>query len=251
MKGNIKNSRLWKRLLSGVMTAAMLAGLLPGLPGFDMPAHAADTQDAYGFELEVPDSFDPNDGVNPYGSAAVTGHVSFNPVKELGIFESADKYQRNVALNMDRNSKFSTVVPTNGGNDHYYRNESQLVGALAGSGNHQFFSTGYASKLHFVRGVAYDPTGSGKDDHVVYYGFGNGRKNTVDAGTWAPGFITFKAGEGQKGNNTIYYKGYSSNYSYMEHISPTRPTATTPWWPATLTATARTPSWSTTRPITF
>ena len=30
MKGSVKSSRLWKRLLSGVMTAAMLAGLLPG-----------------------------------------------------------------------------------------------------------------------------------------------------------------------------------------------------------------------------
>lgn len=224
MRGSIKSSRLWKRLLSGAMTAAMMAGLLPGLPGFTMTAHAAeneqDTKDAYGFTLEVPDSFKADDGVNPYGSAAVTGHVNFNPVKELGIYESAAQYQKNVALNMDRKNKFSTIVPTNGGNNHYYRNTSQLVGALAGSGNHQFFSTGYASKLQYVRGVAYDPTGSGKDDHVVYYGFGNNR-NTVSAGTWQPGFIAFEAKEkGNKGNNTIYSKGNSNQYSYMEHISP-------------------------------
>lgn len=220
MNGNIKNSRFWRRLLSGVMAIVMLAGLLPGLPGLSMTAHAAeDTQDAYGFELEVPNTFDPNDKVNPYGSAAVTGYVNFNPVKELGIYESAANYQKNVALNMDRNDKFSTVVPTNNSVEYYFRRESQLVGALAGSGNHQFFSTGYASKLQYVRGVAYDPTGSGKDDHIVYYGFGNNR-NTVVAGTWAPGFITFKAKEGQKGNNTIYYKGNSDNYSYMEYISP-------------------------------
>lgn len=46
-----------------------------------MTSAAESTQDAYGFDLDVPDSFDPNDGVNPYGSAAVTGHVNFNPVR--------------------------------------------------------------------------------------------------------------------------------------------------------------------------
>lgn len=221
MRGSINSSRLWKRLLSGAMAIVMLAGLLPGLPGLTTTAHAAaDTKDAYGFDLEVPSTFDPNDKKNPYGSAAVTGHVNFNPVKELGIYESADNYQKNVALNIDRNNKFSTVVPPcNGKTDFYHRIESQLVGALAGSGNHQFFSTGYASKLQYVRGVAYDPTGSGKDDHIVYYGFGNNR-NTVVAGSWRPGFITFKATEGQKGNNTIYYRGTSDKYEYMKHISP-------------------------------
>lgn len=211
MNGSIKSSRLWKRLLSGVMVAAMVAGLLPGLPGLTMTAHAAEdtqTKDAYGFTLEVPDSFHANDGKNPYGSAAANGHVNFNPVKELGIYESADNYQKNVALNMDRNNKFSSIVPTYSTSllylRHYTRIESQLVGALAGSGNHQFFSTGYASKLQYVRGVACDPTGSGRDDHIVYYGFGNGRQN---GGNWAPGFISFKATEGQGGNNAIYYLG--------------------------------------------
>lgn len=50
MNGSIKSSRLWKRLLSGVMVAAMVAGLLPGLPGLTMTAHAAEdtqTKDAY------------------------------------------------------------------------------------------------------------------------------------------------------------------------------------------------------------
>lgn len=224
MRGSIKSSRLWKRLLSGVMTVAMLAGLLPGLPGLTMTAHAAeDTKDAYGFTLEVPDTFDPNDKKNPYGSAAVTGHVNFNPVKELGIYESADNYQKNVALNMDRNNKFSSIVPTYSTSllylRHYTRIESQLVGALAGSGNHQFFSTGYASKLQYVRGVACDPTGSGRDDHIVYYGFGNGRQNGEN---WSPGFISFKATEGQGGNNAIYYLGEKGNvgYEYLKHISP-------------------------------
>lgn len=224
MNGSIKSSRLWKRLLSGVMTAAMVAGLLPGLPGLTTTAHAAEsTKDAYGFTLEVPDTFDPNDKKNPYGSAAVTGHVNFNPVKELGIYESADNYQKNVALNMDRKNQFSTIVPAkyigDGFNGHYSRKESQLVGALAGSGNHQFFSTGYASKLQYVRGVAYDPYGHGRDDQVVYYGFGNGRQN---GGNWSPGFITFNATEGQGGNNTIHYMGNSDNpgYKYLEYISP-------------------------------
>lgn len=217
MRGSIKSSRFWKRLLSGVMTAAMMAGLLPGLPGLTMTAHAAeDKRDAYGFELEVPSGFKKDDNVNPYGSAAVKGHVNFNPVKELGIYESAENYQKNVALNMDRNNKFSTIVPTNGGDSHYSRITSQLVGALAGSGNHQFFSTGYASKLQYVRGVAYDPYGHGRDDQVVYYGFGNGRQN---GGNWSPGFITFKAKEGQGGNNTIHYHGDPDKYNYMKHIS--------------------------------
>lgn len=224
MNGSIKSSRLWKRLLSGVMVAAMVAGLLPGLPGLTMTAHAAEdtqTKDAYGFTLEVPDSFHANDGKNPYGSAAANGHVNFNPVKELGIYESAENYQKNVALNIDRNNKFSDIVPTysNYFYRHYTRKESQLVGALAGSGNHQFFSTGYASKLQYVRGVAYDPTGSGRDDYIVYYGFGNNR-NTVVAGDWSPGFISFKAKEGQGGNNTIHYIKNSAFYKYMEHISP-------------------------------
>ncbi len=218
MKRNIKNSRLWKRLFSGVMTAAMLLGLLPGLPGMDMTTSAAEsaaesTQDAYGFELNVPDSFDPDDGINPYGSAAIHGHVNFSPVKELGIFESAADHQISTALNMDRGSGFQTVIPTDRGNNRYKNNDSLLTGALPGN-TQNHFRHNYDSYLDHVRGVAYDPNGTGKDDHIVYYGFGSKRYSVVENRKNVPGFIEFDATKGAT-SEVHYLTGWEGDYSWI------------------------------------
>ena len=46
-----------KRFLSGLLAAAIVAGLLPALPGLLIPTAAAADTDAYGFELGTPEGF--------------------------------------------------------------------------------------------------------------------------------------------------------------------------------------------------
>lgn len=204
----------WKRWLAGTMAVAMLMGLLPIIPGLGTTAHAAEsTQDAYGFDLNVPESFDEDDGVNPYGSAAITGHVNFNPVRELGIFESAAGYQISTALNMDRDNGFSKVLPTDRDDNRYKNNDGLLTGALPGN-TQNHFQHNDDSYLDHVRGVAYDPNGTGKDDHIVYYGFGSKRYSVADGKKNIPGFIEFDATQGA--TNEVHYLNRSEeSYSWI------------------------------------
>ena len=56
--------------------------------------------------------------------------------------------------------------------------------------------------------MAFDYLGTGRDDYIVYYGFGN--QSEGKAGTKAPGFIAFAAKEGQSGSDNTCLL-YTSN----------------------------------------
>ena len=94
-----------KRILSGVLTGCMLLGLMPGLEGLIPSAAAAGTiGESFGFDNQIPKSFDKNDGENPYGRQAVDGWVNFNPVSELNIFMAESGKESSVSYNIDSSS---------------------------------------------------------------------------------------------------------------------------------------------------
>lgn len=94
-----------KRILSGVLTGCMLLGLMPGLEGLIPSAAAAGTiGESFGFDNQIPKSFDKNDGENPYGRQAVDGWVNFNPVSELNIFMAESGKESSVSYHIDSSS---------------------------------------------------------------------------------------------------------------------------------------------------
>lgn len=149
-----------KRLLSGLLAAAIVAGLFPALPGLLIPAAAAADTDAYGFELETPSSFNPNDGQNPYG----TGKFNFNPIYELNVYEGLLNGQNGATYDLDSVNNADSLF--NG------MNSNTLGNTLTAS---RSYSTNNSMAL--VNGVAFDPTGSGRDDHIMYYGFDTTKNN--------------------------------------------------------------------------
>lgn len=149
-----------KRLLSGLLAAAIVAGLLPALPGLLIPAAAAADTDAYGFELETPSSFNPDDGQNPYG----TGKFNFNPIYELNVYEGLLNGQNGATYDLDSVNNADSLF--NG------MNSNTLGNTLTAS---RSYSTN--NSLALVNGVAFDPTGSGRDDYIMYYGFDTTKNN--------------------------------------------------------------------------
>lgn len=226
------NKQTGRRLLASALTVCMLLGLLAGVPGLVTTTRAAGesgvaaeggTKDAYGFDTSRPDGFDEGEdkGVNPYGSAAITGHVNFNAVRELGIYESAAYYEISKALNLDRSGNMEKVFPSSDGSEVYSRNNSLLTGTVSGGNNAvTHFEHGAYGRLKYVRGVAYDPTGSGRDDYVAYYGYGNNSENKAGAGnTNRPGMVYFKA-TGAGSNAISYLQGRDeSSYAWMNSMA--------------------------------
>lgn len=151
-----------KRLLSGLLAAAIVAGLLPALPGLLIPAAAAADTDAYGFELETPSSFNPDDGQNPYG----TGKFNFNPIYELNVYEGLLNGQNGATYDLDSVNNANMNSLFNG------MNSNTLGNTLTAS---RSYSTNNSMAL--VNGVAFDPTGSGRDDYIMYYGFDTTENN--------------------------------------------------------------------------
>ena len=145
----------WKRWIAGLLTAVMLVTMLP--PAFTADARAAETgearRNAFGFDTsQSPDGFNAADGKNPYGQ----GKVALNPISELFVATSAaGTYQAKT-----------------------YNNYSAGSAPMSGSVN-TLISRSSNCNSKFVRAVAFDPTGSGKDDHIAYIGIGSDNKAEV------------------------------------------------------------------------
>ncbi len=141
----------------------------------------------FGIDISVPSDFDPNDGENPYGD----GWVNMTPTHELimheplqgTIMNEGDITTGDVRLsyfNYDEGSSktpesTSFLNPGNVGSTFF--DESSTTTAdinklyLSKDGEPTDVKGGTSNYLHFARGIAYDPNGTGKDDHVAYYGF--------------------------------------------------------------------------------
>ncbi|MDY3280861.1 Ig-like domain repeat protein, partial [Dysosmobacter sp.] len=139
-----------KKLLSSVLVLAMVLSLLPAalVPTAQAAGGASSSgTNEFGFKTDVPDSFDPDDGAHPFGSQGSDDRVNLMPVREIGITE-AD------------------------GSNNYTRILDNMSTTL-------FSSSSGSDRFLYVNGVAYDPTGSGRDDHVFCYGPVQGNTNII------------------------------------------------------------------------
>lgn len=153
-----------KRILSGVLTGCMLLGLMPGLEGLIPSAAAAGTiGESFGFDNQIPKSFDKNDGENPYGRQAVDGWVNFNPVSELNIFMAESGKESSVSYNIDSSSVGSYfTIPAS-------QTEGGGSTSFSKSGTETFSKSGQS--MRYVSGTAFDHDGDGRASYAAYYGF--------------------------------------------------------------------------------
>lgn len=141
---------LRKRLLSMVLTAAMLLGLLPV---FSPQATAADTRNAFGLPEGADEILPYIDRDNPYGKA---GWFNINPRQELAVLagSTSDERVSVYSYNKDTDMSASGFKPANGETNRK-----------------AFTSKKGASALRLVSSVAFDPYGDGQDKYIASLGF--------------------------------------------------------------------------------
>ena len=156
-----------KKLLSIALVLVMVLSLLPTTV---MAASGTETDDssskpsvadAFGFKTDPPAGFDASDGVHPFSQSGTNDTINMVPVKEVGLLTGktgAATYTSTVDVyNFNSDNRFSfsdastKLFPTQTYTYKTYYDPKEDVFRLAS-------------------GVAYDPTGSGRDDHVFYYG---------------------------------------------------------------------------------
>ncbi|MGN1002802.1 MAG: FG-GAP repeat domain-containing protein, partial [Oscillospiraceae bacterium] len=177
-----------KRLLSLVLCLTMVITLLPTalIPTVQAAGESSSSStNEFGFSTDVPDDFHADDGKHPFGSQGSTDRVNLMPVKEIGVMET------------DGSSNYTKILD----------NMSTTL----------FSSSPSTDKFLYVNGVAYDPTGSGRDDHVFYYGPVQGNTNIVSMQDYS--YENGKAG-------TVYTRNLSAGagneyaYSWMTEARP-------------------------------
>lgn len=159
-------ARWGKRGIALFLSAAMCLSMLPTMALADNSDAA--TTDEYGFDLSTPSSFHANDGNQPFGrGAGIKGNL--NPTKEISIMESrGDSYSSRV-YDFDESS---ILKGSSGGvfssTDHYAGLDGTKFSTASAMSNK--VDKGEASPYYYVSAVTYDPTGSGRDDKVAYWG---------------------------------------------------------------------------------
>ncbi len=181
-----KNKRLLSALLAGIMLIQ-----LPMMV-FQVSAQNSDAtptadlsipKNEFGIDVSIPTDFDPNDGENPYGD----GWVNMTPTHELIMHEALQStaisevgdvrlsYYNYDATSQKAPESTSFTNPGNVGSTFFDATSTTDADInreyLSVAGEPTAVSGGTNNYLHFARGVAYDPNGTGKDDHVAYYGF--------------------------------------------------------------------------------
>ena len=139
-----------KRLLSLVLSAVLVLSLLPTalIPTAQAAGESSSSStNEFGFSTDVPADFNASDGNHPFGSQGSDDRVNLMPVNEIGVMET------------DGSSNYTKILD----------NMSTTL----------FSSSPSTDKFLYVNGVAYDPTGSGRDDHVFYYGPVQGNTNII------------------------------------------------------------------------
>ena len=126
---------------------------------------------AFGFNTQAPADFNAGDGLHPFGISGTADKTNLMPVREISLMTvTGDSY---TASGSTRVFNYDTETIGNG----------SLFSAVSNYYTGENFSTApplYETSLsvtegnnpvyHMASGVAYDPTGSGRDDHVFYYG---------------------------------------------------------------------------------
>ncbi|WP_455557996.1 hypothetical protein [Agathobaculum hominis] len=161
-----------KRLLSMILCLCMLLSLLP------VTAMAAEgtasggssstpsVADAFGFKTDPPAGFDAGDGVHPFSQSGTNDTINMVPVKEVGIMTSEREYAKQTIDS-------TTADVYNFGSENLFSfSDDTRAFTQTFESNYDDFSNDDENSQTFriASGVAYDPTGSGRDDHVFYYG---------------------------------------------------------------------------------
>ena len=145
-----------KRLTAGLMTVVMLLSLLP------VTAIGAEAAESSEFDsilnMGQPSEFDPKGTENPYGYG-VDQPFLMNEMSELGIYGINDNGNYNSFLWYDDWDGEKDTIPNNFGT-------SQVNGSFDNYAQYPEMK-----KLAFVEMIAFDPTGSGRKDHIAYIGY--------------------------------------------------------------------------------
>ena len=209
-------TRLGKKALALFLSLAMCLPMLPTMALADNKDAA--TTDEYGFDLSTPDSFHANDGKQPFGnSKGIKGNL--NPTKEISIMESrGDSYSSRV-YDFDESS---ILKGSSGGvfssSDHYAGLDGTKFSTASAMSDK--VNKGEGTPYYYVSAVAYDPTGSGRDDKVAYWGAW--RKSTGND-DYKMKLYAFNKNNGSFNTGThVYEKGNdykTEDYSWMSKLS--------------------------------
>lgn len=207
-------TRLGKKALALFLSLAMCLPMLPTVALADNKDAA--TTDEYGFDLSTPDSFHANDGKQPFGNSKdIKGNL--NSTKEISIMESrGDSYSSRV-YDFDESS---ILKGSSGGvfssSDHYAGLDGTKFSTASAMSNATIATE--HSPYRYVSAVAYDPTGSGRDDIVAYWGSSR-ESGTLDYQMKLYQFSKNKGGFSS--GNMVYNKSnlQATDYSWMSKLN--------------------------------
>lgn len=207
-------TRLGKKALALFLSLAMCLPMLPTVALADNKDAA--TTDEYGFDLSTPDSFHANDGKQPFGNSKdIKGNL--NSTKEISIMElRGDSYSSRV-YDFDESS---ILKGSSGGvfssSDHYAGLDGTKFSTASAMSNATIATE--HSPYRYVSAVAYDPTGSGRDDIVAYWGSSR-ESGTLDYQMKLYQFSKNKGGFSS--GNMVYNKSnlQATDYSWMSKLN--------------------------------
>lgn len=198
------------------LSAAMCLSMLPTMALADN--NTAATTDEYGFDLSTPSGFNATDGNQPFGrGAGIKGNL--NPTKEISIMESrGDSYSSRV-YDFDESS---ILKGSSGGvfsaSDHYAGLDGTKFSTASVMSNATIATE--HSPYRYVSAVAYDPTGSGRDDKVAYWG---AWRKFTDNDDYKMKLYAFNKNNGSFNTGThVYEKGNdykTEDYSWMSKLN--------------------------------
>ena len=208
-------TRLGKKALALFLSVAMFLPMLPTVALADN--RDAATTDEYGFDLSTPSDFNAKDGQHPFGSSkGIKGNL--NPTKEISILESSGNYYSSRVYDFDESS---ILKGSSGGvfssSDHYAGLDGTKFSTASAMSNTINQGEG-VSPYRYVSAVAYDPTGSGRDDIVAYWGSSRQSGNS----DYQMKLYQFSKNTGEfSSGNMVYNKSnlQATDYSWMSKLS--------------------------------
>lgn len=153
-----------KRILAAFVSLCLLVSLMPGMT---LPAAAAGSSQFDGIlNMGQPSEFDPDSTENPYGYG-VDQPFLMNEMSELGIY------------GIDNNGNYSSFLWYDGwdGEGDSIPNDFGKDGLNGSFDNYGYYEN--MRKMSFVEAVAFDPTGTGRKDHIAYIGFNTSANKIV------------------------------------------------------------------------
>ena len=152
-----------KRLIVSVLCICMIVTMLPAV-SLTAKAEGSQFDNIFNLHETVPTGFDHNSTENPFGYA-VGQPFLLSESNELMMYITSDINEGgnkiNTAIAFDR-YKPQNVLDLNPAD--------QKFTAFKGSGYYNTTLGGNTYSFSYVKAVAFDPTGSGRDDHVAYIG---------------------------------------------------------------------------------